>query len=210
MRIIATSDTHNNSPQIPEGDVFIHCGDLTAHGTDKELDAAFSWIACLPHAIKIVVGGNHDKGLQGAAVRHKVNYLQDSGVVFKGALFWGSPWVPNFPGTWAFTADEERLAQYFARIPHDVDVLVTHGPPQGILDRTAPNHRHKGEHAGSAALRTVVDARQPLLHLFGHIHEAHGMEMNGKTMHVNCAWVGVDPETGGPIKANAPVVLDLQ
>ncbi len=60
----------------------------------------------------------------------------------------------------------------------DVDkqtILLTHSPPKGILDRGF----------GSGAIRAFVDKRQPLLHVFGHIHEVVGSERRDKTLFVN-------------------------
>ena len=71
-------------------------------------------------------------------------------------------------------------------------VLITHGPPAGILDLAGDGH-----HLGSMALRRLVDRRRPRLHLFGHIHQAFGIEGTS----VNGAYPGcrkflaVDTET---------------
>ena len=46
-----------------------------------------------------------------------------------------------------------------------VDILVTHGPPFGILDKT-----NEGKNAGSELLLKEVLRLKPKLHLFGHIH----------------------------------------
>jgi hypothetical protein len=60
IRVVCISYTHDTQPSVP-GDVLIHAGDLTPNGTAEELHAAVTWISCLPHPIKIVVAGNHDK-----------------------------------------------------------------------------------------------------------------------------------------------------
>ncbi len=73
-------------------------------------------------------------------------------------------------------AEEERLANLYERMPADIDVLVTHGPPRGILD---PGW--KAAHAGSTALAAAVPARRVRHHVFGHLHAAGGgtEEQNG-------------------------------
>jgi Icc-related predicted phosphoesterase len=48
-----------------------------------------------------------------------------------------------------------------------VDVLVTHGPPYGILDVTYENLTVGCEELAIA----VKDRIKPRLHVFGHIHE---------------------------------------
>lgn len=60
FRIVAVSDTHNSFPQLPAGDIFIHCGDLTLRGSLSELETVCGYIKSLPFKHKIVVPGNHD------------------------------------------------------------------------------------------------------------------------------------------------------
>lgn len=52
-----------------------------------------------------------------------------------------------------------------------VDVMLTHGPPMGILDQTMHNN---SESVGCEHLRRAVQRCRPRLHCFGHIHEAWG------------------------------------
>lgn len=84
--------------------------------------------------------------------------------------FFGSPWQPSFCD-WAFNADiGPELAEKWKAIPNDVDVLITHGPPRGILDRNSD-----GFVCGCPDLRNeVLDRVKPRLHVFGHIHESYG------------------------------------
>lgn len=63
---------------------------------------------------------------------------------------------------------------------HTLYSRLTHGPPFDILDLTVT-----GEHAGCEALRARLALLQPRLHLFGHIHEAHGAEIK--------SWDAKDP-----------------
>lgn len=61
------------------------------------------------------------------------------------------------------------------------DILITHGPPKGVLDEEG------GESFGSAALRGVLEKVQPKLHCFGHIHESKGIRTLGNTICSNAA-----------------------
>jgi hypothetical protein len=54
-------------------------------------------------------------------------------------------------------------------IPHGVDIIMTHGPPKYILDKT-----YDDRNAGCEHLRGAVIAAKPLLHCFGHIHTGWG------------------------------------
>ena len=54
-------------------------------------------------------------------------------------------------------------------IPSDgaVDVLITHGPPMGILDTN-----YEGLHCGCEMLEIAIKDRiKPRVSIFGHIHE---------------------------------------
>ena len=60
IRVICISDTHNATPPLPSGDILVHAGDLTAHGTFDELQAQLRWLSAQSHTHKIVIAGNHD------------------------------------------------------------------------------------------------------------------------------------------------------
>ncbi|AEU37598.1 metallophosphoesterase family protein [Granulicella mallensis] len=180
MRVAAISDTHGRQNwEMPNCDVFIHAGDMTGSGSLQET-AAFA--ARLrkemesangpPHAI--IVPGNHDECFETLprATRElfgpNVHVLEDEPLVLDGVTFYGSPWTTPFM-LWRFMADESRLAMLYQNMPTSVDILVTHGPPHGILD---PGWKVK--HAGSMALAKAVADRQVRHHIFGHLHGAGG------------------------------------
>jgi hypothetical protein len=109
-----------------------------------------------------------------------VTYLEDSGAVLDGVTFWGSPWQPAY-NDWAFNLPRgPALAAKWARIPAGVDVLVTHSPPSGILDRGPVKAR-----AGCDDLLRRVREARPCLHLFGHIHQDGGVWDDGGTCFAN-------------------------
>ena len=178
MRIVAVADTHTFEADlgpIPEGDVFIHAGDLCRGGRLEELTKVAAWLRSLPHRRKVVVAGNHDRCFSDdpkAAIEilgSEIVYLEDAETVIDGVRFWGSPWQPAF-NNWAFNLPRgEALARKWAAIPTGTDVLITHGPPAGIGDLSAEATR-----AGCADLLTAVRRVRPLLHLFGHIHPDGG------------------------------------
>jgi Icc-related predicted phosphoesterase len=191
LTIVCISDTHGRHDRVPvpDGDVLVHAGDLTGHGLLDEVSRFDDWLAGLPHRHKVVVCGNHDWCFQRTPdearrrLRHAV-YLQDEGVVVEGLRFYGSPWQPWFLD-WAFNLPRgAELAAKWALIPDDTDVLVTHGPPAGVLDLTK-----RGDRPGCADLLDRVRVVRPGLHVFGHIHEARGAVVDGGTLFVNaCAY----------------------
>ncbi|KAF9506494.1 hypothetical protein BS47DRAFT_1321799 [Hydnum rufescens UP504] len=101
--------------------------------------------------------------------------------------FYGSPGSPEFGG-WAFNYERGTVAEELhSSIPPETEVLLTHGPPHRILDTV-----HNGENAGCEELVSRLRAIRPRLHVFGHIHEAHGAYIH--------TW---NDQTDGPLDADA-------
>lgn len=184
MKIVCISDTHNCNEQIavPDGDILIHSGDALISGALPELKRFAGWFGSLPHKVKIFVAGNHDWAFQRepASARKllpsSVVYLQDSFVEIEGLKIYGSPWQPRFYD-WAFNLMRgAEMAERWALIPDDTDILITHGPPHGILDIVET--KLGTENAGCEGLRkrveTLAAAGRLRLHVFGHIHCGYG------------------------------------
>lgn len=213
MKIVCISDTHlRHDFEIPPGDLLIHAGDLTLSGTSNEIRRVGQWLQELPHPYKIVIAGNHDflfekdgmqaEGLLGSSPRGLV-YLDDSGIVVEGLKIWGSPWTPRFYN-WAFQLDPPNrplllnrigmpgrdAKEHWKKIPPDLDILVTHGPPLGILDQVGEvvgGKEQPFEHVGDPDLALAVKKKKPRHHIFGHIHSGNGEEILGPTHFVNAA-----------------------
>jgi len=177
MRIVAVADTHlfTDDLVVPDGDVFVHAGDLCRAGTLDELARAAEWIRALPHRRKVVIAGNHDWSFVREPARARallgddVTYLEGEAAEVGGLRFWGGPWQPEF-NAWAFNLPRgAALAEKWSAIPAGLDVLVTHGPPEGIGDQVRDERR-----TGDADLLTQVLRAKPRLHLFGHIHQDGG------------------------------------
>ncbi|KAL2128694.1 hypothetical protein VTI74DRAFT_8831 [Chaetomium olivicolor] len=89
-----------------------------------------------------------------------------------GALLtvYASPYTPAY-GTPGFQYTTKQSHDF--AIPSEADVVVSHGPPWSVLDRSWMT----GKHVGSPELFTAVARARPKLHCFGHIHEGWGAEM---------------------------------
>lgn len=178
MRIVCLSDTHglHDRVDVPDGDVLLHAGDLSGRGTEAEIERFARWLEGLPHARKVIIAGNHDFLFESDPARGRellgdVDYLDTEGVRIEGVHVWGSPWQPWF-FDWAFNLERGPvLAAHWAKAPDDVDILLTHTPPAGCLDLT-----DRGEAVGCADLAAALPRIAPALHVFGHIHEAAGVE----------------------------------
>jgi Icc-related predicted phosphoesterase len=207
MRIICLSDTHGMTTDqliIPEGDVLVHAGDFCGHGREQEFAAFNRFLGEQPHKHKLFIAGNHDIPAERCGrkwVHQRVPngiYLQDNAVDIEGLRFYGSPWQPEF-FNWAFNLPRGRaLARKWGLIPKDTDVLITHGPPWGMLDVVG------GEHVGCVDLMRSVLSIKPKAHLFGHIHEGYGQAEKEGIIFVNASTCNgrYDP-------VNPPIVIDL-
>ena len=194
MRIVAFSDGHQfwDKIQLPDGDVLVFAGDACGSGKIAQYAAFVEFIKKQAPRYKavIVVAGNHDRCVQDlgkAYVRAwlsrdapNVHYLQDEELVVDGVKFYGSPWTPEFGG-WSFALRGPTHAKnVWANIPQDTQVLITHGPAHGILDRTI-----YGDLAGCQELFLRICDVLPKVHIFGHIHETYGFQEVAGVKHYN-------------------------
>lgn len=86
---------------------------------------------------------------------------------------------------------EKQLGDLLKNSDSKNTILVTHAPPFGILDKVKPQARKyavatygikaKGGNIGSIGIAKAVEKYTPLLHIFGHIHEARGVVRNNTT-----------------------------
>lgn len=184
VSVVCISDTHNNQPSLPEGDILIHAGDLTQSGSFQEIQATLDWLRshdAFQHII--VIAGNHDNLLDPSRDRDAsdqeqrasldwgdIVYLQDSSEHLKcrngrRLQVYGSPHSPK-NGNWSFQYPRQTDT-WSGRIPSDVDILITHCPPQGHLDATQ---------IGCAHLLQELWRARSALHVFGHVHAGYGRE----------------------------------
>jgi Icc-related predicted phosphoesterase len=191
MNLTFISDTHSlhdRMPPLGSGDVLVHCGDFSGHGNldDARLFAIFMAAQDFTH--KIVIAGNHDwcfedkrrKTAESILAAKGILYLNDTGVEIDGVKFWGSPVQPEFMN-WAFNRQRGADIRYhWDKIPNDTDVLITHGPARGILDRC-----DNGFAAGCDDLLQAIQRVKPKIHACGHIHEAYGALEVGETIFIN-------------------------
>jgi Icc-related predicted phosphoesterase len=191
LTIVLISDTHelHREIEVPTGDILIHAGDLTMNSRSAEKLIDFNeWLGELPHAHRVVIPGNHDFIVEDAS-RHALitnaTLLINESVEIMGLKFWGSPTTPLLGEAFGVVSDTVR-AKLYSGIPADTDILVTHGPPYGILDHTPGSNRHEGCHQLFAAVQTL----KPMLHVFGHVHGAYGTYSTGDTLFVNAALPG--------------------
>lgn len=183
MKIVVIADTHGVLPIIPPCDVLLLGGDvapdmLATHFSMWDPDKSradqmhwlstdyLSWEAYVPAKHILVTPGNHDWWTKlPEMARSRV--LIDEGVIIDNVSFWMTPWTSKIPG-WNYMLDAYRRRERFLMIPSGIDMLVSHGPMFGYLDRTYTNI-----HAGCPELLDIVKDRKPAHFFHGHIHEGN-------------------------------------
>lgn len=207
MKFVVISDTHGDHRQmtVPAGDTIIHAGDMTANGRIGEVQDFIQWFDGLAFDHKLLVAGNHDWYLESDAAAFSeliestsIHYLNDTGVVLDGIRFWGSPVTPEF-FDWAFQCKPgSDIDRHWQLIPPLVDILITHGPPFGVMDQV-PQESNKDPaaenvtmdcvsvNAGCRSLLERVREVAPIFHIFGHIHEGYGQQTQDNVRFINAA-----------------------
>lgn len=211
LKLVLISDTHNmhDRLKVPNGDILLFGGDMADKGTLEEIADFNRFLGELPHKHKIIICGNHDFAFerQPAKAQSLITnavYLQDKTTTVEGLKIYGSPWQPWFHN-WAFNLQRgAEIRQKWDLIPADTDILITHGPPMGIGDKT-----FMGSPVGCEELTEVVKIIKPKIHLFGHIHEAAGQWQIDETLYVNAS-MAPSPVSLRRKKVGQPIVLEIE
>ena len=181
MKIWHISDSHSYHTMltIPENiDIIIFSGDAANYRgpalNEPEMREFLTWFKDIPIKYKIMIAGNHDSSIESKLVVRKeiedldIIYLENEDITIEGIKIWGSPYTPTF-GQWSFMKSRDKIARVWETIPNDTNIIVTHGPPKGILDLTY-NMDGSLFRCGCNALKKKVLNIEPKFHLFGHIH----------------------------------------
>lgn len=169
-RIFAFADTHGNHRklQVPkDADIVICAGDAVEDDLKGgEYDDFIEWFAGLQAEWRIFVPGNHELSFELDQAEEIEKAMTDKGILImqNAVIDCGGVVVGSISGN-AMIADVD--------IPKDIDVLVTHCPPYGVLD----------EGLGSPEILDFMIKSKPKYHLFGHIHVTEGQEFRfGETL----------------------------
>ncbi len=211
LAIVAISDTHNRHKAIKElkvenalgGDIIIHAGDATGQGAISEVANFLKWYGKLDFSHRILIAGNHDwlfetnpSLAKDMCEQNGIILLNDSSVIIDGVKIHGSPVTPFFCD-WAFNRARDineaqfrkirEIKPHWDMIPDDTNILITHGPPYGILDELVyVSGDPKGQFAGCVKLsERIKELKQLKHHIFGHIHNWGGktVEKDGIMYH---------------------------
>lgn len=207
------SDTHGKHHAlrhtIPDGDILIHCGDFSTKLHQRDFEATVEdfdrFLGSLGHRHKLVIAGNHEIAFNSYSreqIQRRLSnatYLEDSGVTVEGLKFYGTPWTNS--SHMGFSCRGVDLEGVWSAIPEEVDILLTHMPPYNRLDlafdpgSTAKDNpcpvcgkTHRSfAHWGSWSLTDRVALLKPKVHVFGHVHNSHGIVRGDGTVFINAA-----------------------
>jgi predicted phosphodiesterase len=229
MRITTISDTHTRhglipTEHLPGGDLLLHSGDIMNSGYNpQDIHSFLNWFSTQPYTHKVFIAGNHDrmfqddpnfiKDLISHSYQDSIIYLEDSEVVIDGdgpngdypegnIRIYGLPHTPEFYN-WAFNVprNSHKMQEIMNKIPENTDILVTHGPPYGILDTISPRSYQA---LGCETLRDRVKQVRPKIHVFGHIHGGRGIEYVDGTLFINASVLNESYNY-----TNKPITLDF-
>lgn len=218
MRIVCISDTHNQHDHhpfrqnLPDGDLLIHSGDFGIRGTEQEVRNFAQWCRYQTERYEmgvVCISGNHDiyteHNIAETQKKFKfpnVHYLLNDSVTINDFKIYGSPYTPEFCA-WAFNLPRngKQLKDVWEQIPEDTDILVTHGPPYGILDWSIYSQEHVGCELLEQRVRQLTRLK---LHIFGHIHHSYSAVEKNNITFVNAS---ICTEEYKP--TNIPIVVDL-
>lgn len=211
LRLVCVSDIHNRQDKLilPEGDILICSGDATMGGTLPEVNAFATWYGKQDFKNKILVAGNHDFLFQdqpGIArqicVDNNITYLESQEIIINGIKFYGDPWTQWF-FDWAFNLpryDMLKVKEHWAKIPDNTNILILHGPANGILDKLPTGHPV----GCSFLLARIKQLKELKLFQFGHIHFSQGIQ---KYDNIWCANASICDEQYNPL--NKTLVFDI-
>jgi len=210
MKITVFSDTHSKHglikpSDLPGGEILIFSGDLMNSGYSVyEVENFFYWFSSLKqYETKIFITGNHDRYFENQPEKiqeilssySNIDYLQDEKLTLyfdghngdspeENIHIYGTPYTPEFHN-WAFNLPKGgiELKNKWEAIPEGLDILITHGPPQGILDTSGAPWNLPD--LGCELLRKRVELVQPKIHVFGHIHGGYGYRFVNSTHFIN-------------------------
>ena len=158
QQILLLSDTHgkHKNIKIPKNlDIIIHCGDICNDGNMLEIKDFFEWFSRIDVSHKIFINGNHDLPFElepeesKLLIPRNIVWLNDQSIIIKNIKIKAINAFFNF--------DELDFEK-------EVDILVSHYPPFGILD----------DGFGSNEIKNYALKTRPKFHIFGHNHKDTG------------------------------------
>ncbi|KAH8891618.1 ser/Thr protein phosphatase family protein [Thozetella sp. PMI_491] len=183
VRFLILSDTHADdwapkTTSLPAIDVAIHCGDLTEESKIDEFRTSLRLLNSIDAPLKLVIAGNHDFTLDLPLFKHKLSEAslsiepelltkefgeigeiqrlfddaRKNGIIFLNEGTYRFDLQNGASLTWGFQFNPQDSHNF--EIENGVDVVITHGPPKGVLDMTDSRQRGGCENLFAAITRS--------------------------------------------------------
>lgn len=156
-KIFAFSDTHglHRQLEIPESaDILICAGDAVEDNLNPaDYEDFLNWYKSQPAKLRLFTPGNHELSFDIAPLWAETLFKTDDIVLLHDGTF-------SYDGI-NFAAITEDTARDIEILPKEIDIVITHHPPVGILDCGV----------GSESIRKAIETMKPRYHLFGHAHQ---------------------------------------
>jgi uncharacterized protein len=195
LRILASADIHGvmsvyewlaESVETHDAEILVLAGDLLLGGWEEEQNeqaqrTVLPLLKMVPVPVLYVMGNDDCVSLD--YEDEQVKPLHGRGLSFGRYSFVGYQYSPPFVGG-IHEKPEEEIETDLRQLEPLLDertVFVTHSPAYGFADRI-----YAGEHVGSHSLAKLLESKQVLCHIHGHIHHSFGQEGN----HFNVAASG--------------------
>jgi Icc-related predicted phosphoesterase len=190
MNTLFISDTygHHEALLLPRGDMIVHAGDLTKHGTEEEVKDFLQWFSHLNYKYRVFIAGRHDHffeehpGKVARILPANVIYLQETGVEVGGINLWGSPFSTNHDGSAFGITHEHEIRDHWNKIPDDSDMVICRTPAYGIHDED-----ENGEHTGCKELMRKLVRVEPGYFVCGNVNDTHRFEYRYNTNFINAS-----------------------
>jgi uncharacterized protein len=192
MKIAYFVDIHDRFDAVPNVmaklgavDLLLIGGDITTGGTpDEAARAVEDWRPLAPRLLALA--GNMDSAAIDARLAELGVALDSRGFAFGDVGVFGVSAAPKSPLHTPYELTDDELARRIddgIRAVEDcrAKIFCPHAPPR----HTACDLLPSGRHVGSAVIRAFIERAQPDLTLCGHIHEARGTDVIGRTRVVN-------------------------
>lgn len=215
QKIVAISDVHGkwNSLTIPECDILISAGDYSFRGEPHMVRDFHKWLNKQDARYVISVQGNHELWVEKNFTEAKklaeeacpgVYFIDEGLIEIEGLKIWGSAITPWFYD-WAWNRHRgNEIKQHWNKIPANIDIVITHGPVYGILDKTPDTYDRPGTHVGCEELLLKLQELKPKIHICGHIHDGYGNHKTDATEFYN---VSICDERYRP--SNKPTIIKI-
>jgi hypothetical protein len=191
MKLLLLSDIHCQFEEmyqksVAHGDVdaILCAGDFTWRGRDrhKEVSRTRKWVQKMAAIAPFYwIPGNHDIRFMNEfynipnTIKCKDETVKLGDYTLHGVSLSPCYDRPDMAVTWDFMTNNP-VAEEAAFDFEPVDIVLSHCPPLGVLDKTL-DHRY----IGSEFLLKYIDKHEPLLVVCGHVHEAAGHVRHKKT-----------------------------